>query len=184
MDAFSVSLADGLSEQGMKSSKKLAIAGTFAVFQFAMPMIGWILVKTAVEKFSALEIFIPWTALVLLLYIGIEMLIEGIKEKKKDAGDSQEEADKHEVLTFGTLMLQGLATSIDALSVGLTIESYDAATAFVSSLIIGVVTFAICIAGIEIGRKIGTVLSGRASMLGGVILIAIGIEIWAKGVFF
>lgn len=81
-------------------------------------------------------------------------------------------------------MVQGVATSIDALSVGFTIAAYSAVQAFMSSAIIGIVTLFICIAGLYLGRSIGTRLAGKASVLGGVILIAIGIEIWARGVFF
>lgn len=180
MDAFSVSIADGLSEQNMRGSKKLAIAGTFAVFQFAMPLIGWVLVKTAVEAFGFLEVFIPWIALLLLLYIGGKMLYEGIRESREG---SQEESAVSRI-TFGTLVVQGIATSIDALSVGFTIEEYGLSAALGSSVIIGLVTLVICIAGVDAGRMIGTKLSGKASMVGGIILILIGLEIWAKGVLF
>lgn len=179
MDAFSVSLANGLSEQNMRNSKRLTIAGTFAVFQFAMPMAGWVLVKTAVDKFSSLEKYIPWLALILLLYIGGKMLFEGIRER--NGGSSSDTEEYH--LTFGTLIVQGIATSIDALSVGLTIEHYGFPTALASSLIIGAVTFVICYAGVGIGKKVGTILAGKASILGGTILIIIGLEIWIKGVF-
>ena len=181
MDAFSVSLADGLSEPDMSNSRKLAIAGTFAVYQFAMPMIGWVLVRTAVEAFGPLEKAVPWIALILLLYIGGKMLKEGIEEGRSK-GDS-EHATSAGVLTFGALMVQGIATSIDALSVGFTIESYGLYTALGSSLIIGAVTLVICLAGLALGRAIGTRLSGKAAIFGGVILIFIGLEIWVKGIF-
>lgn len=196
MDAFSVSLADGLSEHDMKISRKLAIAGTFAVFQFAMPMIGWVVVRTAVEAFGVLETFIPWIALILLLYIGIKMLVEGIRDRRNErasaeiSGEAAVEADPVNTadpghrLGFAALMLQGVATSIDALSVGFTIEEYTFPAALAASLIIGAVTFAICAAGIDIGKKAGTFLTGRASMLGGIILIFMGLEIWAKGILF
>jgi len=177
MDAFSVSLANGLNEPKMKGGRMSLIAGVYAFFQFAMPMIGWICVHTIVVYFQSFEKFIPWIALVLLLYIGGKMLIEGIK-----GGEEESEEDKK--LGFGTLIVQGIATSIDALSVGFTIADYGAIMAFVAALIIAVVTFAICMAGLLIGKKVGTKLSNKASILGGVILIAIGIEIFVKGVFF
>ena len=197
MDAFSVSLADGLGEKELSAGRVLTIAGTFAVFQFAMPVAGWLLVHTAAERFTAFQAFIPWIALFLLLYIGGKMLIEGIRENRSssgadgagDAGDETaaqtEAAASHDAhLSAGDLLVQGVATSIDALSVGFTIAAYSAVQAIMSSLIIGVVTLFICIAGLYLGRSIGTRLAGKASVLGGVILIAIGIEIWAKGLFF
>ena len=185
MDAFSISLADGLSEKKLNAGRVLTISGTFAGFQFLMPLAGWILVHTAEEKFAVLEKFIPWIALLLLLYIGGKMLIEGIRENRERRDDTASEdlSSRSGHLSAWELTVQGIATSIDALSVGFTIASYAAFTAVTSSLIIGVVTLFICIAGLLLGRQIGTRLAGKASVLGGVILIAIGIEIWVKGVF-
>lgn len=174
MDAFSVSLANGLNEPKMKAVRMSLIAGVFAIFQAAMPMIGWTCVHTVVQYFSAFEKFIPWIAFILLLYIGGKMLIEGIK-------DGDEESGKVKNLAFGALMIQGVATSIDALSVGFTIADYNFVMALVCALIIAAVTFGICIAGLIIGKKVGTKLAGKANILGGVILIGIGIEIFVKG---
>lgn len=174
MDAFSVSMANGLKEPQMKAGRMSLIAGVYAFFQFAMPMIGWIFVHTVVVYFLAFEKFIPWIALVLLLFIGGKMLIEGIK-----GGDEEDNSPKQ--ISFGVLIVQGIATAIDALSVGFTIAEYDWVMAVVASLIIAIVTFAICIGGLVIGKKIGTKLNNKAAILGGVILIVIGIEIWAKG---
>ena len=173
MDAFSVSMANGLHEPQMSRTKSAKVAGTFALFQAVMPMAGWICVHTIVELFSSFEQFIPWIALLLLGYIGGKMLLEGIK------GEETEEAA---ALSAGALFVQGVATSIDALSVGFTISEYGWLMALVCSLIIAVVTFFICEAGLSIGRKFGTKLSGKASILGGVILIGIGIEIFLTGV--
>lgn len=190
MDAFSVSLADGLGEKELSAARVFTIAGTFAAFQFVMPLAGWLFVHTAAERFTAFQTFIPWIALVLLLYIGGKMLIEGIRENRRSSGadgasDEEEGTAAHNAhLPAGDLLVQGVATSIDALSVGFTIAAYSAGKAFMSSLIIGVVTLLICIAGLYLGRSIGTSLTGKASVLGGIILIAIGIEIWAKGLFF
>lgn len=175
MDAFSVSLANGLSEPDMKKSRLLPMAGVFAGFQFAMPMIGWVCVHTFAQYFSAFQKFIPWIALILLCFIGGKMLIEGIKNK-----DCQGEDCSHSRIAFGTLMVQGVATSIDALSVGFTIAEYDALMAFVSCLIIAIVTYGICLAGLIIGKKFGTKLSNKAGILGGAILIFIGIEIFVS----
>ena len=173
MDAFSVSLANGLHDPHMSRRRSAIIAGTFAGFQAAMPMLGWVCVHTIVELFSSFEKFIPWIALALLGYIGGKMLVEGIK------GEEAEEAAE---LSAGVLFVQGVATSIDALSVGFTISEYGWGMALVCSLIIAVVTFFVCTAGLSLGKKFGTKLSGKASILGGVILIGIGLEIFVTGV--
>lgn len=177
MDAFSVSLANGLNEPRMRRPRMAGIAGVFAFFQFLMPMLGWVCVHTVVEYFSAFERFIPWIALVLLAYIGGKMLLEGIRSRA--GADAEEEAANG--LTLGGLLMQGVATSIDALSVGFTIAEYDLSMALVSSLIIAAVTFFICMGGLILGKKAGTRLSGKAAILGGVILIAIGLEIFISG---
>lgn len=175
MDAFSVSLANGLNEPDMKKGKMITIAGTFAFFQIAMPLIGWFCVHTLVEKFKAFEKYIPWIALILLLYIGGKMLIEGIKN---------EEGDEKPALSYLDLFIQGVATSIDALSVGFTIAELTWNFALVEAVVIGITTFIICMIGLRLGRKFGTKLSNKAAILGGSILILIGIEIFVKGVFF
>ena len=174
MDAFSVSLANGLHDPHMSRRRGTIIAGTFAGFQAAMPMLGWVCVHTIVELFSSFETFVPWIALALLGYIGGKMLVEGIK------GEEAEEAAE---LSAGALFVQGVATSIDALSVGFTISEYSWGMALVCSLIIAVVTFFVCTVGLSLGKKFGTKLSGKDSILGGVILIGIGLEIFISGVF-
>ncbi len=174
MDAFSVSLANGLNEPGMRRLKLCAIAGVFAFFQALMPMIGWICVHTVVQYFQSFEKWIPWIALILLLFIGGKMLLEGIR-------GGNESGEKPGVGP-AALLIQGIATSIDALSVGFTIAEYELPMALACALIIAAVTFAICVCGLMIGRKFGTRLAGKASILGGIILIAIGIEIFVTGV--
>ncbi len=176
MDAFSVSVANGLNEPEMGMGKMNLIAGTFAVFQFLMPMIGWFCVHKIVELFTSFEKLVPWIALALLTYIGGEMVIKGMRNR-----DGLIEGEKIE-LGFGKLVIQGVATSIDALSVGFTIEEYPVNMAFVSALIIGVITFAICIGGTYAGKKFGAKLSSKATILGGIILMAIGLEIFLKGI--
>ena len=175
MDAFSVSLANGLNEPCMKKTRVAGIAGVFSLFQFAMPMIGWICVSTIAQYFKAFEKCIPWIALILLCYIGGKMLIEGIHTKECEA--------EHSSLGLGALIVQGVATSIDALSVGFTIANYNLLEAFVACLLIGVVTFFICYAGICIGKKAGTKLAGKAGIFGGAILIFIGLEIFITSLF-
>ncbi len=183
MDAFSVSIANALSESQMKKSRMCFIAGVYAFFQFAMPMIGWICVHTIVEYFSKFEVLIPWIALALLLWIGGKMIWEAVHggEECDEAGELEISAAK---LTFATLMIQGVATSIDALSVGFTIADYGLLMALVASLIIAGVTFAICMTGLLIGKKAGDKLGAKATLAGGLILVGIGIEIFVKGIFF
>ena len=173
MDAFSVSMANGLNEPDMKPGKMCAVAGVFGVFQTAMPLIGWVCVHTMVLYFTAFEKFIPWIALILLCYIGGKMLYDGIRNR--------EDGDARRRVGFWGLILQGVATSIDALSVGFTIEQYPWPMALASTLIIGIVTFFICLAGLAIGRRFGTCLSNKAAIMGGVILILIGLEIFISG---
>lgn len=175
MDAFSVSLANGLHEPHMGKRKMCGIAGIFAIFQAIMPMIGWVCVHTIIQYFKTFEKFIPWIALILLLYIGGSMLFEAIRNKEEEAESPQ--------IGMTALLIQGVATSIDALSVGFTIAEYALFMAFVCAMIIAVVTFVICMTGLIIGKQFGTKFAGKATILGGVILITIGIEIFVTGVF-
>ena len=172
MDAFSVSLVNGLREPEMPKRRMAKIAGVFGGFQMMMPMIGWVCVRTILEIFQSLQQYIPWIAFGLLIVFGGKMLLEGIRNK---------EAQEAERVGNGGLMLQGVATSIDALSVGFTMTELSWIQALAESALIGAVTFCICTAGILIGRKAGTKLSGKASILGGLVLIAIGIKMVVSG---
>ena len=209
MDAFSVSLANGLREPSMSRRKTAGIAGVFAGFQALMPMIGWICVHTIAQKFHVFEKFIPWIALALLGFIGGSMLISGLRGEN-DTGEnadstedqtestsvsgteaqhyeqnSERNADSGTIQRTGlaALLVQGVATSIDALSVGFTISDYGVMQAVVCALIIAALTFAICVSGLLLGRRIGTKIGGKAEILGGIILIAIGLEIFITHVF-
>ena len=173
MDAFSVSIANGLNEPFMRRRKMLTVSSVFAIFQFAMPLIGWFLVSSFVHYFEAFEPFIPYIALGLLAFIGGKMIYDGIK-----CGDCEE----CRAVGFIGLMVQGVATSIDALSVGFTIASYDFLGAIIASLLIGAVTFIICLAGVIIGKRVGNSLSNKASIFGGIILFLIGFEIFITGI--
>ena len=172
MDAFSVSIANALNDPGMRRRRQALIAGTFAFFQFLMPMVGWICVHTVLSYFVAFQKFIPWIALILLGWIGGKMLWEGFHPEANET--------ENKVLSHGTLLLQGIATSIDALSVGFTIAEYDWPAALTASLIIAAVTYLICMGGLRIGRRFGERLSQKAAVMGGVILIGIGLEIFIK----
>ena len=176
MDAFSISMADGLNEPKKCIRRMFLIAGVYVFFQFVMPMMGWVCVHTIVVYFNAVDEIIPGIALILLIFCGSKMVIEDTK------GDEGSETDLR--LGTETLMIQGVATSIDALSVGVTIADYCFFMALAASLIISVVTFLICVAGLIIGKKVGITLSKKAAIFGGIILICIGIEIFIRGVFF
>lgn len=175
MDAFSVSLANGLNEPKMKRTRMVFIAMVYAIFQAIMPLTGWVCVHSVVCYFKSFEKLIPLIALILLLFIGMKMFFEGIR------GNNEEAEAKNLTLFF--LLLQGLATSIDALSVGFTIAEYGFIMALICAIIIATVTFVTCFAGLGIGKKFGTKFAGKATILGGLILIFIGIEIFIEGVF-
>ena len=174
MDAFSVSMTNGLNEPYMKRGKMCEIAGVFAVFQALMPMIGWFFVHTLARYFKMFEKCIPWLALLLLVFIGGKMIREGTLKNKEESGNPG--------VAFGALLIQGTATSIDALSVGFTIAYYDFLMAFTASVIIAAVTFAVCMCGLVLGKLFGTKLSDKAQILGGVILIIIGVEVFVSGI--
>lgn len=175
MDAFSVAMANGIRDPKMSIRKTTVIAGIFAVFQAIMPLIGWICIHTIVQYFTAFEALIPWIALGLLGYIGGKMLYEGIKSQSCPVVPAS--------IGIGALMVQGIATSIDALSVGFTIAEYSLPMALLCAAIIAVVTFALCFAGVLIGKKAGTCMSGKAGIVGGAILIFIGLEIFITSWF-
>ena len=173
MDAFSVSLANGMNEKRMKVGRMCKVAGIFAIFQGLMPLLGWVAVHTILEYFNGFSKFIPYIALVLLSYIAGKMIYEGLK-KDCDCEDCS-------VGLWG-LIVQGVATSIDALTVGLDIGEYNFVEALVCVLVIALVTFIICMFGVWAGKKFGNMLSNKATVFGGVILVGIGIYIFIKGI--
>ena len=175
MDAFSVAMADGIREPNMSRGKLCGIAGIFGFFQALMPLIGWLCIHTVIQYFEALQSWIPWIALGLLGYIGGKMLYEGIKSQSCPVVPAK--------LGLAVLMVQGIATSIDALSVGFTIASYQLSMALAAAAIIAVVTFVICLVGLFVGKKAGSCLSGQAGIVGGAILIFIGLEIFITSWF-
>ena len=188
MDAFSVSIANGLSERGMRPGRMATIAGVYAFFQFLMPMIGWGCVHTVETLFVSFQKWIPWIALILLLYIGLNMIREGLQEMKQSPDNRDASDGEHPIATgnaaarigWKRLLVQGIATSIDALSVGFTIAQYGPGAAFLASTIIAAVTFAICMGGLVFGKKLGDVLSSKAQIFGGCILIFIGVRIFLQ----
>lgn len=196
MDAFAVSMTNGLNEPQMRNCKATFIAFMFALFQFAMPLIGWVCVTLVAERFAKFAASVPYIALVLLLIIGGKMLIEGVKHYREsklpvaedaDGGNVEKRSSAAKPLTFVALLTQAVATSIDALSTGFTLSDIAGNVwwqALIAVGLIGVVTFGISIAGVFIGKKFGDKLGSRAEIVGGVILICIGLEIFITGVFF
>lgn len=170
MDAFSVSVANGLHDPTMSTRRMHVIAGAFAFFQFLMPMIGWCCVHFIVTYFKAVQPLIPWIGMLLLYYIGGNMIREGLSEKN----DAEKSVTR---LTPGTLLVQAIATSIDALSVGFTIAEYEFPQALCASLIIASVTYLVCLPGVMAGRRAGSRLTSKASIIGGIILILIGTKV-------
>lgn len=173
MDAVSVSVANGLEEPGMSGKKNAGIAGIFAFFQWLMPMLGWFFVTSLLSVFRAVDPFLPFVSFALLLYIGGKLCLEGIK------GETDENPDSG--LGMKALFLQGIATSIDALSVGFTLASYRAAEALLSSVLIALTTFFLCLGALHAGKQAGAVLNRQAKILGGLILIVIGARIFIAG---
>ena len=167
MDAFTVSIANGMHEPNIKTRKTFFIALLFAFFQSLMPLIGWICVHTIVEKFSQFAKFVPWIAFALLIFLGVKMIINSRKKEKDDKI----------AIGFLALIVQAIATSIDALSVGFTISEYSIYQAGICFIIIALITFAICFSGVLIGKKFGKIFSSKAEIIGGIILIVIGLEI-------
>lgn len=180
MDACAVSMSNGLAEPKMKLGKIFTIAGFFGVFQIIMPIFGYLAVTvlsaTLGENFTRIfGYLVPWIALTLLLILGIKMIVEGIKEGKDSNKENEESVKK---LTIGGLFVQAIATSIDALSVGVIYGNVVPLEAYTTFLIIGIVTFGISVAAIFIGKKFGTIFSNKATIAGGIILCAIGLEIF------
>lgn len=180
MDACAVSMSNGLAEPKMKLGKIFTIAGFFGVFQIIMPIFGYLAVtvlsETLGENFTRIfGYLVPWIALTLLLILGIKMIVEGIKEGKDSNKENEESVKK---LTIGGLFVQAIATSIDALSVGVIYGNVVPLEAYTTFLIIGIVTFGISVAAVFIGKKFGTIFSNKATIAGGIILCAIGLEIF------
>ena len=173
MDAFSVSLANGLNESHMDKKRQFQIAGCFSFFPTIIPLIGWFCVHTLVDTFTVFQKFIPYIALILLLFIGGNMILESFKK-------DDDKEDNNESLSLYGLIIQGIATSIDALSVGFTIANFAFPLALIESIIIGIITFFICMFGLKLGKKFGLKLANKANILGGSILIFIGLEIFIK----
>ena len=186
MDAFAVSITDGLIYQNINKKKALFIALTFGIMQGLMPLIGYWLVELAeflVNEGSAgsasniMSLVVVWTAFALLLFLGLKMLIEGIIDVKK-----KEEAKKARMFSYKEVLLFGLVTSIDALGSGVALHSglSNNITIFIHISIIIVITFVISLLGVLLGHKIEKLLKGKVeitSIIGGCILLILAIWI-------
>ncbi len=179
MDAFAVSVTNGAITRRVTPRFALKIAFCFGLFQSAMPTVGWFIGKAGEAFIRSVD---HWIALILLSYIGIGMIAECRKKKGNKICAYQKDIPPKTLLTLS------VATSIDALAAGVILPSaVGASTArlmAVSVLLIGLITLVICYAGVFIGKKFGTVCSGRAEMAGGIVLIAIGLRIFIEHMFF
>lgn len=176
MDAFAVSVTNGMTKKNVTLGWTVGIAACFGLFQGLMPTLGYFLGSTFTQYITRFDHFV---ALILLGFIGGKMLLDGIK-----CGD---ECDMSvTTLTLGALLVQGVATSIDALAVGVSFAAVmDSMTlALAAAGIITVTTFLFSFVGVLIGKKFGDVLNNKAQIVGGLILIAIGVKIFVDHVFF
>lgn len=180
MDAFAVSITNGAVTRCVRVKFALKLAACFGLFQSVMPMAGWLIGKAGENIINAVD---HWIALILLCYLGVNMILESRKKKKEDIA-CREQLD----IPAKNLLALAVATSIDALATGIILPSAVGASTLplmaVSVLLIGLITFCICFAGVYIGKKFGTLLAGRAEILGGAVLILIGLKIFADHMFF
>lgn len=174
VDAFLISLAGGVNEPNAKRGKILASALVFALFQLAAPLIGRLCVRTVAERFLFFKECLSGIALAVLLFLGIKMLVEGLRQSKS----KDEEKPKSGI---GALLLRAAVSSVDALSMGFTIAEYSLWTAVAGAGIIAVITFIAYTAGFFIGRKFGTRLADKAMVIGGILFIVMALEVFIRG---
>lgn len=169
MDAFAVSVSDGICMKGLSKAKTLIIPLFFGIFQGLMPLIGYFAGSTFSDVIKAWD---HWLAFALLAVIGGKMIIEAIREMKSP--DSCNGAS--ESFSLRTVTVQAIATSIDALAIGISFAALGV-NQYTSSLFIAVVTFICCLFGVILGKKFSGFLLKKAELVGGIILILIGIKI-------
>ena len=172
MDAFAVSICKGLAMRKMNYRQAIIIAGFFGVFQALMPALGYLLGTTFANKIAVID---HWIAFILLGAIGLNMIKESFE---KDEADIEDEG-----LKFDNLIMLAIATSIDALAVGITFAFFDVSL-LTSISIIGIITFAICIIGVKVGNVFGEKYKNKAEFAGGLILILMGTKILIEHLFF
>ena len=185
MDAVAVSMANGMTEPRMRPVKALAIALTFAVFQFVMPVIGY---YCGYAFASVVERIAPWLSFVLLAFIGGKMIVDCILEMRERKKVGQAELPREErPLGAGKLLVQGVATSLDALAVGVTLLATETQAglpfhAAACAAVIGAVTFVLSFAAVYVGKKVGDKFADWAGVAGGAVLIGIGLKILLEGI--
>ena len=180
MDAFAVSIGNGLSMKKQNPKAAFAIAFSFGLFQALMPTLGYFL-GSAFE--AVIRQFDHFIALIFLGFIGGKMIFDGIKELIADKKGETEELPEFK-LSFGKLLIQAIATSIDALIVGVSFAALPDVNIWTAVLLIGAVTFAISLAGVFSGKKFGQLLGSKAEIFGGIILVGIGLKVFIEHVFF
>ncbi len=185
-DAFAVSLTNGMVESKMKLGKMCLIAATFGIFQFLMPVIGY---YCGYAFAKLIEKIAPWLSFAILVIIGGKMLVDCFLEwrKKRKTGGGQDEKQEKKPLGLLKLLIQAVATSIDALAVGVTFFACDTTSelpmpAMFCFVCIGVVTFLLSMIALAIGKKAGDKFADKAEIFGGVVLVAIGIKILLEGI--
>ncbi|MCM1055839.1 MAG: manganese efflux pump MntP family protein [Bacteroides sp.] len=183
MDAFAVSIGNGLAMKKNDPKAALAIALSFGLFQALMPTAGYFLgsaFETVISRFD------HYIALVFLGFIGGKMIFDGIKElrESKSGKEDGNGGEKPFKLSFGELMIQSVATSIDALIVGVSFAALPNVSIWTAVLLIGLITFTISLVGVFSGKKFGQLLGSRAEIFGGLILVGIGLKVFIEHVFF
>ncbi len=171
MDSFAVSLTNGFTIRELNTKRVLFISFSFATFQALMPLIGWF-AGMGVEKY--VKEIDHWFAFLLLAFIGVKMIYEGIKKTK---------AERDTEMKILTVFLQSFATSIDAFVIGISFAILDMEIA-TPILIIGLVTFVFSLAGLQLGKYIGEKLGKSFEILGGIVLIGIGLKILIEHLYF
>lgn len=173
-DAFAVSVVNGINFPNGKRTQAVKIAGAFAIFQAIMPLLGWILANTITSTFGIFEKIIPWLAQAFLWVLSIKMILESKRKNDNNYDMTAENLSRKE------LFIQAIATSIDALLIGLIIARYNLLMVFICAVIIAIITFVLCYIGVHFGRKVGLLLVKKATFVSGVILMLLAIEHFIK----
>lgn len=177
MDAFAVSVSAAACSKGLSRAHMLRAAFAFGLFQFLMPLAGWFLGSAFIGLIGSFD---HWVAFALLALVGGKMLAEAIEEFREEPEDcacpTGEQAKKRDLSSKRVVLILAIATSIDALAVGMSF-SVIGRPAFQPSLVIGAVTFFLCSLGFFFGKRIGCLLGRWAQLAGGVVLVGIGVRI-------
>jgi putative Mn2+ efflux pump MntP len=171
MDSFSVSIANGLATRTFQISKALTIALFFGFFQGVMPIFGWLAGESIADLICAFD---HWLAFGLLTAIGVKMIYESINNKPNNFLKSY---------NLKILLVLSVATSIDALAVGLSFSFLNVSILF-PAIVIGLIAFSLSFLGVYLGKSFGEILSNRIEILGGLILIAIGLKILLEHIIY